>query len=107
MTTTITPSTSYKWKTPDGEAFVFIAETTPITVQIFIGKAGTSVASWAWALAEMTNFALEARSVDDVIEKLNDITTDRAVFHNGAECRSTAEALAFSLMEHKRGKRGG
>lgn len=105
MTSVSIPNHSFRWKTPDGDCTIFILDSDPVQVQLFIGKGGSTMGAWAWALAEMTNFALESRSLDEVIDKLSDISSDRATFSNNVQCRSTAEALSFSLSEYKRAKR--
>lgn len=95
---------SFRWKTPDGACTIFVSDESTPHIQIFIGKAGSTISAWAWALAEMTNFALSSQTLEAVIEKLSDISSDRSVFSNNVHCRSTAEALAFSLIEYKRAK---
>jgi hypothetical protein len=98
------PNFSYRWRTPDGDVTIFIVDDIKPSIQIFIGKCGSTVAAWAYALAEMTTFALENRSLDEVIDKLSNISSDRVTFSRGVQCKSTAEALAFSLLEYKRAK---
>ncbi len=106
MNTSIVPSTSYRWTTPDGVTTIFVTHTEPPEVQIFIGKAGSTVSAWAYALAQMTTYALRHSTLDEVILLLSNISSDRATFiKSGVECRSTAEALSFALSEFKRAKR--
>lgn len=103
--TTIIPNFSFRWKTPDGDTTIIVLDSTPPEVQLFIGKAGSRVSAWAYALARMTNIALRYMSLDAVITELADISSDRSTFVNNVECRSTAEALSFALSEYKRVKR--
>ena len=104
MTKTDTfPMYSFRWTTPDGTANIFVTETNPITISITIGKAGTSIAGWAYALSHLVNLALEDHPVEHVIDILTDITTHQAAYNsNGVQCRSTPEAVAFALIEYKR-----
>lgn len=90
------------WKTPDGTVNVFILESTPIQIILSIGKAGTSIAAWAYALQEMVNLALDNHTIEEVTDILTDITTHTSTFNvsQGVQCRSTAEAVAFSLKEY-------
>lgn len=99
----IFPMYSFRWTTPDGTANIFVTETKPITISITIGKAGTSIAGWAYALSQLVNLALRNHSVDEVIDILTDITTHQSAYNsNGVQCRSTPEAVAFALTEYKR-----
>jgi hypothetical protein len=94
---------AFRWSTPDGNATIFVTETNPISVSITIGKAGTSVAGWAYALAELVNLALKNSSIDEVIDILTNITTHQSAFNsNGMQCRSTPEAVSFALIEYRR-----
>lgn len=103
MIPTSDPSyTSYRfiYTTPDGVTNIHVTEANPLFIQINIGKAGTSVASWAYALAELTNLALESHPLASIIDKLKDISTSQSVIKDGVECRSTAEAVGFALTEY-------
>ena len=103
--TELFPSFTFRWTTPDGVAYINVIESSPITIRINIGKSGTSVASWAYALAEMLNIVLQTHSVNQVIDILTGITTHQSSFSRGVECRSAAEAVGFSLTEYLRVKR--
>ena len=97
------PSFAFHWKTPDGTTNVIIEDTSPPRIQVFIGKNGSSVASWAFAVAELVNLALESATLEEVIETLTEITTQNSTWNaSGVECRSTPEAIAFSLLEYKK-----
>jgi hypothetical protein len=97
------PMVSFKWTTPDGKAVIFITETDPIEVSVTIGKSGTSLASLLYALTHFINETLKHKSIDEVIDILQDITTARSVYNtNGVQCRSTPEAIAFALLEYKK-----
>lgn len=104
MTKTDTfPMYSFRWTTPDGTANIFVVETNPVTISITIGKAGTSIAGWAYALSQFVNRSLRTDTLDEVIDILTDITTHQSAYNsNGVQCRSTPEAVAFALTEYKR-----
>ena len=100
------PMVSFRWTTPDGVAFVFVTETTPIQINVVIGKSGTSLAALVYALCEFINAMLHYKTLDEVIDILQHITTSKSVFNtNGLQCRSTPEAIAFALIEYKRYRR--
>lgn len=102
MTATSVQNWSFRFKVPEGSTTIFIENSNPPHIQIFVGKAGTVVAGYAYALAEMTNLALASNPLDVVIDKLTDISSDHSVFHNGVWCRSLAEAVSFALLEYSR-----
>lgn len=96
------PMFSSRWRSPDGIVHVFITETNPITINITIGKAGSSVAAWAYGLSELVNLVLQNHNIETVIERLQDITTGQSTFNtNGVQVRSTVEAVAFALREYQ------
>jgi hypothetical protein len=99
----IDPMISFRWTTPDGKAIIFITETNPIEISVTIGKSGTSLAAMLYALCVFINETLKTKSIDDVIDILQNITTSRSVYNtSGIECRSTPEAIAFALLEYKK-----
>ena len=105
MKTDTFPMYSFRWTTPDGTANIFVTETNPVTISITIGKAGTSIAGWAYALSQFVNRSLRTDTLDEVIDILTDITTHQSSYNsNGVQCRSTPEAVAFALTEYKRMK---
>jgi hypothetical protein len=93
---------NFRVPSPDGPATIFITESPdgPF-IQIFIGKAGTSVAAWSDALAAMTTFALRSTSLDEVINALADITTDRIAYRGDTSSRSGPEALVIALRTYR------
>lgn len=100
----VTTGYSFRFRTPDGTAIIIIDEREdgqPQHIFYNIGKAGTSVSAWAHALARMTSFALQSKSLQEVIDELADIASDRVIFSNGKSVRSGPEALCFALMQYK------
>lgn len=92
--------------TPEGEATVIVVESQPgVIYKIFftIGKAGSGVNAWAFALAEMVVFALQQKAdLNDVIISLSNITSSRYINDgSGIPCRSGPEALYLSLMKYR------
>lgn len=96
---------SLKYDTPDGPAYIHIVEESPGKIkQIFftVGKAGTSVNAWAFALAEMTTYALEhGASLHEIINKLSNITSERLVRSAGMNLHSGPDALFLSLLKYR------
>lgn len=88
---------------PDGTAYIQILEEEPGKIHkiIFqIGKAGSSINSYCYAIAELSTELLRSGySITDLIELLLDITSDRAprLEVNGPQNKSGAEALASAL----------
>lgn len=93
--------------TPEGEAFIIIVEESPGKInhiEFQIGKSGTTVRSYTYALAQLVTFLFEkGATIEEVIEKLSDISSDRAPRLNagGSYNRSGAEALANALRQYK------
>lgn len=106
VTPTVTENISYNWSTPDGTVTIFVQKENPPQISIFIGKAGTSIAAWAFAVQELVNKLLQHVSMEEVILSLEGITTGSSMLNisSGVECRSTAEAIAFSLLEFSKRK---
>jgi hypothetical protein len=92
--------------TPDGKAtIIFVEEDKGKIYKIFftIGKAGSSINAWAFALAEMVAVSIRSgRDLADIISDLSSITSSRAVYTtNGLACRSGPEALMIGLMRYR------
>lgn len=98
----VTDNYTFRYKTPDGTAIIIITDEAHPTVQILIGKTGSSIAAWAAGFSGLLTYALESRPIEDVVTLLADITTDKVAFHRGVECRSTPEAVSFALLEYSR-----
>ena len=97
-----TPNFSFRVPSPDGMSTVFISEEeSGPHIQIFIGKAGSSVSAWSNALAAMATFALRTTSLNEVIDTLADITTDRVAYRDGVSSRSGPEALVIALRTYR------
>jgi hypothetical protein len=92
--------------TPDGTAFITITEESPgkiVFLNYQIGKAGSTVQSYTYALAELC-MALFARgeTISGVIDLLADISSDRAprLVAGSSYNRSGAEALSNALRKY-------
>lgn len=92
--------------TPEGTAYIIIVEEEPgkiAFINTHIGKAGTSLRSYTFAIDELVS-ALFSRgsSITEVIELLTDISSDRAprLAAGGSYNRSYAEALANALRKY-------
>lgn len=90
---------------PEGKATIIINEVSPgqiYNIHFLIGKAGSLVNAWAYALAEITTALLHhTQDINSVIAMLKDISSDRSVFTENVECRSGPEALYLVLMRYK------
>lgn len=98
----------FNMPTPDGNANIIVSEYSDGTiyrVDMLIGKAGSSVAAWCNALSRMTTFALRKHSLMEVIQELEDISTDRYSMVSGIPIRSGPEALSMALKHYKLLKR--
>jgi len=91
---------------PDGTAWIQIIENEPGKIEkiIFqIGKAGTSVNSYCFAIAELSTALLNnGYSISNLIDLLVDISSDRAprIVGDGPINKSGAEALASALRKY-------
>lgn len=98
-------SITFRIPTPEGTASIIIVEDSPGTIhRIFfsIGKAGTGVNAWAFALAEMVVSNLQHRKLVDIINELSGITSSRWMYsENGVPCRSGPEALYLALIQYR------
>lgn len=90
--------------TPEGTAYITIVENTPgkvIRIFTHIGKSGTALNSYTFAIDELVTALFEKGStITEVISYLSDISSDRSArFANesGSYNRSYAEALARAL----------
>jgi len=92
--------------TPDGTANIIILEERPgkiVKIFMMVGKAGSSINAYCYALAEMTVHSLcNGSDIHEVIALLGSITSDRtARIGGGAVCRSGPEALQMALMKYR------
>lgn len=92
--------------TPDGNANIILVEESPgkiCNIFFLIGKAGTNVNGWAFALAETVADSLKRGSdINDMIALLSNITSARPVYDKeGRACRSGPEALMIALMRYR------
>ncbi len=110
----LTPGIAYQnytftLPTPDGEANIFIIEDSSgkiARVDIMIGKAGSSVAAWCNGFSRMLSFALsKGVPLEEVIEELSDIASDRYQFADGIPIRSGPEAMAIAFKKYSALKR--
>lgn len=91
-------------RTPSGTAYIIITEARPgeiVKIDFQIGKTGSEVRAYNYAISELST-ALLARgaSVEELIQFLLDITSDRAGRFGAGENRSGVEALANALRKY-------
>src|SRR5258706_7692071 len=89
-------SYTVKVSTPDGNMFFTILENNnkPVSVDIVIGKAGSSIQAWSQALAHVITLALR-NNVDilTIAEEISNITSDKTTFTSGRTVRSVPDAI--------------
>lgn len=94
---------SIREETPDGTAWIHIMEDEPgkiAKITFSIGKAGTSLNTYCYALSELSSALLEeGYSIEDLINLLLDITSDRPA-RSETSSRSGPEALANALRKY-------
>ncbi len=97
-----------KIKTPDGTAILIINEDDKHCVKSFdlmLGKAGSSVRAWSYALAKMLTLAMEnGATVEDIISELSNTHSDRVSYDNGVAIRSGIDGLVKGLMKYQSNK---
>ena len=103
------PAYSIRSRTPDGTMFVHISEDEKgklYKLHLNLGKAGTSVAAWAFALESTLNLAImQGTKLEDLIALLSSITSGNAPrVAIGGKCTSGPEGLWMALMRYRRTK---
>lgn len=103
---TVFDNVTFNIRTPDGTANIIIVEDSPGKIhKIFfhIGKAGSSVNAWAFAVAELVVDSLNRGSdLADMIALLSNITASRPMYDkDGIACRSGVEALYLALLRYR------
>lgn len=93
--------------TPDGTIFVHFGEDEKHKLKgiwLNLGKAGSAVAAWAYALQEMINFSIDnGATLEDLIEKLASITSDGSPrIGIGGRCKSGPEGIWMALMLYRK-----
>lgn len=103
------PSMTVEVNTPDGVLYYTICEdgdNSPIRVISTFGKAGTTLAAWAYAVDVLTNMLLErGTKIDSLIEGLSQISASKPLRTlEGIKVGSGPEGLVVALLEYKRQK---
>ena len=97
------PSVTIKVPTPDGTMYVCISdyEGRPWRVDITIGKAGSALMAWAHSLARLCTMALQgSASLDDLINELAGVTSDKLTMNQRTEVRSGPEGVAIAFLRY-------
>lgn len=102
---TLYDNITFNIRTPSGTANIIIVEDSPgkiETIFFTIGKAGSDINAWAYALAESVTMILKTQSINDVLVLLSNITSSRSTYApDGIACRSGPEALYIALMRYR------
>ena len=98
-------ATVVKIRTPDGKAFLIIDEdpetSNPIRFDLQLGKSGTSLRSWSYAMGRMLTLSVKnGATIEDVITELSNVTTDK--YSGGV--RSGIDGLVKGLMRYQSDK---
>lgn len=107
MSDTSHDAVSIMTETPDGTVTVIIVESVthrPIDVQIYIGKAGSSLRAWTQSLADMINLALRnGIDIQHVIQCLVNQNSDKIVRNRaGVEIQSGPAGIAYCLYRYNK-----
>lgn len=95
-------------KAPEGTMFVAIIEdnnSTPIAIDITIGKAGTLIQAWAHSMARILTVALEhGATLENFIEELSSQHSSKArrSIDSQVDIWSGPEAICMALLKYKR-----
>lgn len=92
-------------KTPDGEMFVVINEdrkSASDNIQIYIGKAGSAIAAWAYALSCMINLALDhGADLTEILEDISGVSSDKlSITANATKVKSGPDGVAIALLRY-------
>jgi hypothetical protein len=99
-------SITFEVDTPDGRMFVIIMENDkgePVQLQITIGKAGTAMTAWAYAVSALCSDLLPIKGVNGLLVLLSEITSNRqaARLEDGAMVRSGPDGISYALLRYK------
>lgn len=90
---------------PDGTMNVVFAEHEgkPVKVEIYIGKAGTTLRAWATCFAELMSMGLQnGIDIDTYCNMLIGQTSGKAIFYKpGIEIKSGPEAVGMAILKYK------
>ena len=91
--------------TPDGTAILIINEddkNNPQSFDLMIGKAGSSIRAWAYALGKALTLAVEhGATIEEIISDLSNTHSDRVTYSNGMIVRSGIDGLVKALMKYQ------
>lgn len=94
--------------TPDGVLYYTICESNGVPTKVIstFGKAGTSLAAWAFAMDVLVNMLLEKKAdINDIINNLSNISASKSIrTPSGVKVGSGPEGLVIALLEYKRQK---
>lgn len=90
-------------RTPDGTLFVIINEDRktgkPVMIQMNIGKAGSSLSAWTYAMSAVCTLALEkGATIEELITLISNTNSDKLVMDATQPIRSGPAGLAQALI---------
>lgn len=102
-------SVTVEVNTPEGVLYCTICEDEhglPVKIISTFGKAGTTLAAWAYALDATINLLLEKKTgVNEIIQILSNISHSKPLkTAHGVRVGSGPEGIVVALLEYKRQK---
>ena len=93
-----------KVRAPSGKMIVVINEheNKPHSIQIYIGKTGSTLFAWTSGLAELVSLALQGGiTLEKIMSALSNITSDKLVRDGEVLIRSDIDALVYAMNKYK------
>ena len=105
MTTQVFESEVIRAKTPDGTLYLMVMQNKDKSIagfNIAIGKAGAPLAAWTFAVTALMNLAVQkGATIEDLLETLSNITSDRVARSATSVCRSGPEGVWQALVKYR------
>ena len=97
-------SSVWKISVPDGTLFVTLSEyqKKPWELRLTLGKSGSTLYAWIFALERIISLALQYEvPIDEIIAELSGLTSDKAQKHlKRITIRSGPEGIAYALNQY-------
>jgi hypothetical protein len=96
---------SVEVSTPDGYMYVFINtfEGKLVSIVITIGKSGSNLAAWCYAISQLMTSLIERGAViNDLIVLLSNITSDRSTYSGDRLVKSSIDGIVYALHKYNK-----
>jgi len=94
--------------TPDGTMYVTVIEDStgnPVSIQIQIGKTGTSIRAWTSAITGLINRLLSYNTpLADIISDLASHSTSKSSFNRSGSVKSGPDGVVYALFVYQKNK---